>query len=152
MREFKIFGGSGFGRTNGGVAARRAADHAARQQVQFCACVRLRGRLDQTACSNRPRQLQIASAIHSYTVKWPGIAGIIFIRTISVVTINPTTAAICPPAGGFIRTKDAQAAIHPTAAHTEPTSATGTRMDSPPKMTTAVARPTHTTATVGVRL
>jgi hypothetical protein len=39
-----------------------------------------------------PMAIQIPSASHSYTVKWPGIAGTIFISSIAAATTNPKTA------------------------------------------------------------
>lgn len=41
-----------------------------------------------------PSTIQIPSASHSYTVKWPGIAGTTFISNIAVATSKPKPATV----------------------------------------------------------
>src|SRR5579863_2115880 len=105
-----------------------------------------------------PNRIQITKASHSYRVKCPGTSGTFFIKTRAVATSSAKTAKPRSDADNgitFDRARanarhDAEAAVHPIAQATEPTSAIGTRIASPSNMQAAVAMPTHSTATDGV--
>src|SRR6266550_623878 len=77
--------------------------------------------------------------------------GTIFIKIMISPTVTPTAATIRSRDGGPIRKYAAQAASHPAADATDPTSEIGTRMASPRNIHAAVATPTQITATDGVR-
>src|SRR6266576_444674 len=108
-----------------------------------------------SARSRQPRpnpiNPQTANASHSYPLKWPGIAGTIFINIIPKPTATPTAATSRSRGAGPMQKYAAQAASHPAADATDPTSEIGTRMASPRNMQAAVATPTQITATDGVR-
>src|SRR5215471_39861 len=102
--------------------------------------------------AKRPSPAQIARAIHSYKVKWPGTMGRTLTRTIASVTRTPKAAAARSKAAGFIKKYEAQADIQPTAQATAPTSRMGTSPASPRKIARTVAAPTVRMARVGVWL
>ena len=97
-----------------------------------------------------PRRSQTARAIHSARVKWPGKAGIGFISKRSRETQMPRPVIRRKRSRGSTSQKERQAASQPSAEAMEPTSVTGTRMESPRSNAISVPDVMAMTATDGV--
>src|SRR2546425_10066429 len=97
------------------------------------------------SASHKPR------AIHSATVKWPGMKGANFSKTSASEASAPNPAIARSFGRGSISQNERQVASQPNADAAEPTSVTGTRMASPSSRPAEVPAQIARTAVLGVR-